>query len=169
MGTKFSLVALSFRRRVVMLCILIQLAIFVWIGAAGGGLACSFLHGTCQYDPRTQHPNFLFVSQPPEQAVARYVRDQVQRSGTFPITSTQQVASIEPVWVSAWGFYTDWHVQADVRLRISYSGGNEEEFNFELLEKSASTILGLENTTMFAVFGPIERCNESYAHIWHCN
>src|SRR5260370_40693468 len=102
---KSHLVIMRLRPKLVTLCVLVLLGVCFLIGIFLQGSACSILHGTCQYDPRSQRPNSLFISQPPERAVVQYINDQINLSGTFPVTATAQVASVEPICVSTGGFF----------------------------------------------------------------
>lgn len=122
------------------------------------GSTCSFLRAICQYDPRIEHPNSLFIERRPEPFVVQYIEDQVKANRTFPITATSSVSSVEPVSVTAGGFNTDWHIEAHILVAIHYLDGTERDFNFDMMETSAANLLGIEKTTMFASFGPISEC-----------
>lgn len=152
----------------------VLLGILAFVALTGAGIifsetsTCSFLRGTCGYDPRIQHPSSMFIAQPPEQFVVQYIQDQIKLNGTFPVTATSMVSNVTPSWVSAWGFNTDWHVQADIIVQVHYTSASTAAFDFQVMEKTASNLLGIENTTMFVGFGPLETCDASSSGILHC-
>ncbi|MEA2574580.1 MAG: hypothetical protein QOH93_1878, partial [Chloroflexia bacterium] len=119
---------------------------------------CSLWNGTCDYDPRVQHPPPLFIEQPPEGAVVRYIEDQAKLHGTFPSNAGYPVTYITPVEVSAWGFLADWHVVANVRVAVHHRNGVSNTLQFELMERTSAPLPLVENSTMHTAFGPIRDC-----------
>ena len=153
--------------------IYVLLGILAFVALIGVGIilsetsTCSFLRGTCGYDPRTQQPSSMFIAQPPEQFVVQYIQDEIKQYGTYPITATSTVSSVVATWVHAHGFNTDWLVQADVIVLVQYNTEAERHFDFELMGQTARTLLGIENTTMFVGFGPLRECDIGPTGIRH--
>ncbi len=129
---------------------------------------CSFWEGKCAYDPRVQRPNTLFIEHPPEAAIVRYIEEQAKLHSTFPPNAGFPITSIEPTWVSAWGFMTDWHVVANVKVAVRYSDQTSRTLHFEIMERLSSPLSFMEKTTMHASFGPPANCEPSPSGAWHC-
>lgn len=132
---------------------------------------CSIFPAECQYDPRTQKPYALFIQQPPEIAVAQYIEEQARLQGTFPFNfgyPNTSVTSITPTFVKAGGFFTDWHVVAEVGVDVGYSDQTTQHLKFELMESGASTLSLLKDTVMMTTFGPLRECDQSSSGTWHC-
>ncbi|HET7078732.1 MAG TPA: hypothetical protein VFM49_14945, partial [Chloroflexia bacterium] len=129
---------------------------------------CNLVTGTCRYDPRTERPNPYFIEQPPEPVVVQYIAAQAQQNGTFPPGATSSVVAITPTLVTANGFYTDWHVVADILVDIGYADGGVRSEVFELMEKGSSSGIWLGESVFHTRFGPITQCDQSWARIWHC-
>ena len=129
--------------------------------------ACSFFRGRCSYDPRSEHPNSIFM-EPAEPYIVHYIEDYAKQNGTFPPGATGAIDTITPLRVTAGGFYTDWHVVVKLLVQITYTDGSQRDLRFETMEKSASSLFNIENTTFFARFRPIEECNEEPVGLWNC-
>lgn len=148
------------------LCLLPVIGLFVF-GLESA--TCSFVQGSCKYDPRTERPSRQFIRVAPEQHVVQYIKDQMRQFGTFPPGAGSGVATITPVLVTARGFNTDWHVVANVLVEITYSDGRIQEELFELLSYTNTQLLGIETIMMEAEFGPIKQCDQSPTGRWDCH
>jgi hypothetical protein len=143
------------------------LVLVLSIGASGIG-TCNLFTGECNYEPGKQSPSPLFMAQHPEPFIVQYIQKQAKQNGTFPVSATDDIVSITPTHVHAGGFYTDWHVQVRMQVKITYADGTARTLEFETLEKSAETLLGIENTTMFVGFGPLSDCEQDDPGFWQC-
>jgi hypothetical protein len=140
------------------------LGILAFVTLIGAGIVvletptCSFLRGTCEYDPRTEKPSSLFISNSPEQFVVQYIEDQMKIGGTFPISVSSSVLSVTPIWVHADGFNTDLHIWTRVRVRVQYLDSTDRYFEFDLNAQEDTQLFGIESSTMLARFKPISEC-----------
>jgi hypothetical protein len=157
--------------RVYLLAVMLAVVVLIAVGiVASETSTCSFLRGTCVYDPRTQHPSSMFISQPPEQPIVQYIRDQIKVGGTFPITATSSVLSVTPIWVYAEGFNNDLHIYARVRVQVQYTDSTDRYFEFDLNAREDTQLFGIANSTMWARFKPISECgvNTMSADSFYC-
>lgn len=140
------------------------MGILAFVALIGAGIAvletptCSFLRGTCEYNPRTEKPSSLFISNPPEQPIVQYIENQIKIGGTFPISATSPVLSVTPIWVHADGFNTDLHIWTRVRVQVQYANYTDRYFEFGLNAQEDTRLFGIESSTMFARFKPISEC-----------
>jgi hypothetical protein len=154
----------------------VLLGILAFVTLIGVGIAvletptCSFLRGTCEYDPRTEKPSSLFISKPPDQPIVQYIQDQIKLGGTFPITAASSVLSVTPIWVYAEGFNTDLHIYARVRVQVHYADSTDRYFEFDLNAQQDTQLFGIESSTMLARFKPIGACgaNTITADSFYC-
>ncbi|MBF6613071.1 MAG: hypothetical protein IVW55_08080 [Chloroflexi bacterium] len=139
------------------------------VGLVAAAYPCDIVNGSCRYDPRSQRPSPLFIAQAPEPFVVQYLNGQIKQNGTYPPGATSRVASFTPVLVRAGGFYSDWHVPAQVVVRIGYVDKSEQEVVFELFERRTWQIFGLENTQMGVEYGAVTECGHTLSRsVWNC-
>lgn len=129
---------------------------------------CNYLSATCQYDPRSQQPNTMFIEQPPEPFVVQYIQDQVTQYGTFPPGATSHVVSVTPTLVTAAGFNSDWHVTAHVYIDVGYINGSVQQQIFNVMANGSRSLLF--DDTMYASFGPLGQgqCQRHFVGTWSC-
>lgn len=130
---------------------------------------CDIVNGSCRYDPQSQRPNPFFIARAPEPFVVQYLNGQIKQNGTYPPGAPSGVASFTPVLVQAGGFYSDWHVPAQVVVRIKYVDKSVQEVVFELFERSTLQLFGLGNTQMQVEYGAVTECGHTLSlSVWNC-
>ncbi len=98
------------------------------------------VRGVYSYDPRSQQPSTLFLSNRPEQILVESLARQTEKDGSYPPGEKRKLVRVEPLHVEL-ATYSDWASEARVTVRLEYSDGTSAIELFRFRDSGSEGIL----------------------------